>query len=248
MRTFIIIAGLALISATGLAQDRFLTKDPPRTILENLKRGNSRFVGNRPSNLHKDSGRRELSVQREPSLYALATILSCTDSRVPVELIFDVGVMDVCVHRTPGNTCTEREAAGIEYDLKRNATPVIIVMGHSDCNLIEAALDPKTFDRLPPNQQELVKPILPVAERVKQENPYLKERALSEICTRENVMESIHTLFRSSPDILELSVKNKILVVGAVYDVKTGRVAWIEHRQVWNLMNSVNDARKNENK
>lgn len=231
----LILAGLIPASA----QDRFLAKDPPRTILEDLKRGNARFAAHRLEHPHTDPERRRLSVQRSPALYAFATILSCSDSRVPVELIFDVGVMDVCVLRVPGNTLTAREISGIEYNFRHSVTPLIIVMGHSDCELAATALDEKSFGQLPPNLQELVRPIREVTERVKEENPHLKEQALLDLCIRENVLEAIRTLFQASPDILEAAGKNKILVVGAVYDLKTGKVEWLDHRRIWNIMNAV---------
>ncbi len=233
----ILITGMSLPPAFG--QDRFLAKDPPRSLLENLKRGNARFISGQLIHPHTDAERRKLAAEHNPDLYTFATILSCTDPRVPVELIFDLGVMDACVIRTPGNSCGKREIDAIDYSTKHYSTPLIIIMGHNECELIKAALNEEAASDLPASIIDFVKPVRKLVDRVREENPHLRGKALADRCAEEHVMEAIRKLFNGSPYILEKAQQSKILVVGAVYDIKSGRVDWINHRRVWNLMRSI---------
>lgn len=233
----ILITVISLPSAFG--QDRFRAKDPPRSLLENLKRGNARFISGQLIHPHTDAERRTLSAERNPDLYTFATILSCTDPRVPVELIFDLGIMDACVIRTPGNSCGKREIEAIDYSAKHYSTPLIIIMGHNECELIKAALNEEAANDLPASIIDFVKPVRKLVDRVREENPHLRGKALANQCVEEHVMESIRALFDNSPYILEKTEQSKILVVGAVYDIKSGKVDWINHRRIWNLMRTI---------
>ncbi len=235
----LLLAGVVQVSAQAAERDRFLYKDTPWTVLETLKRGNARFISQRLSHPHTDAARRQLAVTSNQAHYVLGTVLSCSDSRVPVELIFDVGIMDLNVLRVPGNTCGKNEAAGIEYNVKHTFTPLILVLGHTDCVEIAAAMSDEAQKKLSPNTLELIKPIRKVAERVKNDNKHLTDEELIAVCTKENVFEAIKELLTRSPDLLELAMANKIAVAGAVYDLKTGKMDWLDRWRVAEIIKSL---------
>ncbi len=235
----LVLAGVVQLSAQAAERDRFLYKDTPWTVLENLKRGNARFLSQKLSHPHMDAARRQLAVTSNQAHYVAATVLGCSDSRVPVELIFDVGIMDLYVLRVPGNVCHKNEVGGIEYGVKHAYTPLVLVLGHTDCGAIAAAMSEDSQKKLSPNILELIKPIRKVAERVKNDNKHLTDEELITVCTRENVLEAIKDLLTYSPDVLKTAKAGKIGIAGAVYDVKTGKIDWLDRRRISDLIESL---------
>ena len=114
------------------------TKPSPEKAIAILKEGNARFVAGKSLHPNADSKRLLLSGNADQGDYAYATVITCSDSRVPVETIFDAGVMDIFVIRVAGNVCNVDEIGSIEYGLAHVRTPVLIVLGHTKCGAVTA--------------------------------------------------------------------------------------------------------------
>lgn len=220
------ILALALAAGPGAAAGPAVKKLPGDQVLAELMAGNARFAAEKTQNPHRDLKRAALSASENQGDHALATVLSCSDSRVPVEVIFDVGIMDVFVIRVAGNVAQTNETGSIEYGLAHVHTPLLMVLGHSGCGAVAAVINevegrPAQWERnIPP----LVAPIVPAVQRAKAAHPGMCCAALVPAAVEENVWQSLENLFKASPAVRELVKAGKVKAVGAVYDLATGRV------------------------
>ena len=216
-QTFLSAALLSLFS--GIAPGQSLT---PEQAQRRLDDGNARFAAGRSVNPRSDATRRHETA--EQGQHPFATILACADSRVPVERIFDQGVGDVFVIRVAGNICDNDEAATIEYGTGHLKTPLLVVMGHSRCGAVTAAVN-----ETPVNGQirTIIDQIDPAVRTARQQNPQLKGDALIDATVQANVMHSIAELLTESEEVRGLVQEDRLRVVGAVYDVLSGRVNWL---------------------
>ncbi|MEW6266761.1 MAG: carbonic anhydrase [Thermodesulfobacteriota bacterium] len=204
-------------------------KPSPDQIIQILTEGNARFAGNQPRHPHTDAERLNQAGQENQGDHALATVISCSDSRVPVERIFDVGVMDVFVVRVAGNVCNTDEIGTIEYGLAHVHTPLLVVMGHTQCGAVTAATQAVQGHGHPleRNIPPLIRPIIPAVKRTISENPNLQGDELVAKAIIENVWQAMEDLFLKSPAVRDMVKSGQAKVVGAVYDVGTGQVAWL---------------------
>lgn len=217
------------------------TKPGPDEALEILKAGNDRFVSGRSEHPHADASRIKLAGSASQADYAYATVLTCSDSRIPVERIFDAGVMDLFVIRVAGNVCNTDEIGSIEYGLAHVKTPVLIILGHTQCGAVTAVtqhLQGKGHG-LERNIPPLVKSIQPAVQRVLRDNAGLEEKLLVSKGIEENVWGGIENLFLASPAVRELVIQDKVKVVGGIYDVGVGRVVWLPENRVHRLLGRV---------
>jgi len=192
----------------------------PDQALQRLKDGNRRFVSGAP--LHPNLGRERMMETAKGGQHPFATIISCSDSRVPVEAIFDQGVGDLFVIRVAGNVADTNEIGTSEYGSGHLGTPLLVVMGHTKCGAVTAvAKGEKVGGSLP----KLVDNIVPAVKRAKASG--LEGDALIAAAIRENVHQSIHDLERKSKEIKHLVHEGKLRLVGAIYDIETGEVSWI---------------------
>jgi carbonic anhydrase len=156
--------------------------------------------------------------------YPIATILSCADSRVAPELAFDQGPGDLFVVRVAGNIVNPDLLASLEYGAQFLGVPLIMVLGHTGCGAVDAAIKVlKTKAVLPGHLPELItaiKPAVIVAEKTQSGN--LLDNAVSE-----NVRRQVARLKNSPPVVQKLYVGKKIDIVGGVYDLATGKIALI---------------------
>jgi len=218
-------------------------KPGPQEVLRILQEGNRRFAAGTPEHLHPDAHRARLAQagSEDQGDHALATVLSCSDSRVPVELLFDQGVMDIFVVRVAGNVVKTDEAGSIEYGLVYVKTPVLVVLGHTQCGAVTAVTravqgQGKPFERnIPP----LVAPIGPAVEKAMAAHPELQGEELVAAATEQNVWEGIEQLFMISPATRELVASGNVLVVGAIYDVGEGTVRWLPQERVAAILQEV---------
>lgn len=191
-----------------------------------LLEGNARFVSGNNQNPNSDPSRvSEVAAGQHP----FATILSCADSRVPVERVFDRGVGDLFVIRVAGNVAGVSETGTIEYGTGHLHTPLLVVMGHTACGAVNAAA---SGAELHGAVAKLVDHIRPSVDAVRQQYPELKPDQITPIAVRLNVWESIKDLLTESPEIRDLTAEGKLKVVGAVYDLNSGKVHFLgEHPQ-----------------
>ena len=187
--------------------------------LDRLLEGNARFVAGNSRHEGLDGDRRvELAGGQAP----FAVIVSCSDSRVPAEIVFDQGLGDVFLVRVAGNTAAHPILRGsIEYGVGILGAVLLMVMGHSGCGAVTAALDQVDRDgTVPGDIQSVVDAVLPAARSVG-DGPFdlRLERAV-----RENVRRQVSHLAASEPVLAPAAASGRLLVVGAVCDIATGRV------------------------
>lgn len=218
-----------------------LTRMLQSSTLTLLKEGNLRFTDGKPLHPNLEAARRtELAAAgQEP----MATILACSDSRAPVELIFDRGVGDLFVVRVAGNVAGLSELATIEYGVTHLGTPILIVMGHSKCGAVTAAVKGAELHGHLPSLISLIKP---AAEKAKASG------AEEEVVPRAielNVWQQVENIFARSALMREHIAAGKVQIVGAVYDIATGKVQWLgQHPEMDRLVAAAkSDSGKNEN-
>lgn len=194
----------------------------PKDALERLKEGNARFVAGEPSRVRCDPARlREAARGQKP----FAAVLACSDSRVPVEFVFDQGVGDLFVVRTAGNTAGGHEVASLAFAVGVLKTPVVVVMGHTLCGAIRAAVCPdRTIDELSPIMEE----IRPAAQRIPGSDRADPAEAVIDAVARSHVGDVLELLINRSGVIRDAVADGTCRVVGALYDTCTGRVDFID--------------------
>jgi len=192
----------------------------PADALKRVLDGNARYAANTPNERDFSSGR----AARVQGQYPIAAILSCADSRVAPELAFDQGPGDLFVVRVAGNVVNPDLLASLEYGVQFLGVPLIMVLGHTGCGAVDAAIKVlKTKAVLPGHLPELItaiKPAVIVAEKTQAGN--LLDNAITE-----NVRRQVARLKSSPPVVQKLYAGKKIDIVGGVYDLATGKIALV---------------------
>jgi len=206
-----------------------------------LKAGNERFVAEQSEHPRADAGRRRLAASENQRDHAYATILSCSDSRVPVDLIFDAGIMDLFVIRVAGNVCNVDEIGCIEYGLAHVQTPLLVVLGHNQCGAVTAVTHALHGHGHPleRNIPPLVTSIESAVHRAMADHPGVSGDAIIPFAIEANIWLGIENLFRESPAVRALVRDGKAKVIGALYDIASGRVEWLSELTVASILNRV---------
>jgi len=194
----------------------------PEEALSRLKNGNDRFVEGTAKHPRTDAARRAETVK--DGQHPIATVIACSDSREPVEIVCDQGVGDVFIIRVAGNVCNTDEIASVEYGVGHLGTPVCVVMGHTNCGAVTAAA---TDAELHGNLPALIGFIYPAVQRAKKSHPELSGKALVPAAIEANVWLSIENLFHRSAEVRKHAAEGKVLVVGAIYDLASGKITWL---------------------
>jgi len=184
----------------------------PDTALQKLMEGNQRFIQHRPQ--YPDQSQARL-LEVAQAQHPFATILSCADSRVPAEIIFDQGIGNIFDVRIAGNIATPAAVGSIEYAVALLGTPVLMVLGHERCGAVTAAVK---NEALPGEISSFVKAILPAVDKVKGLSGDAVDNAVIA-----NVFYQIDQLQRS-PLLTEQLQSGKLKIVGGRYDLDTGSV------------------------
>jgi carbonic anhydrase len=183
----------------------------PDAALEQLMTGNARFVTKQLTSLAEDLAiLKQNTVEKQEPFVA---VLSCADSRVPVELLFDQTIGHVFVSRVAGNICTTEIIASLEYGAAVLGTAAIVVLGHGGCGAVKATIEAKA---VPGQISALYAPIRPAVERA---GPDL------EAAIKANAQIQAGLLRTASPMISNLIAENRIKVVAAYYDLGSGQVS-----------------------
>ncbi|MEN6503972.1 MAG: carbonic anhydrase, partial [Planctomycetaceae bacterium] len=191
-------------------------------VLADLKEGNARFVHGTSTRSNLDGQRRDETATKGQK--PRATILACSDSRVPVEAIFDKGVGDLFLIRVAGNICGQHELGSIEYGVDHLETPLLIILGHSGCGAVTAAATSATVHGSIPS---LIDEIAPALERCRHHQPQPTGGALISACIDENVWVAVERTLTRSAAIRQRVKEGKVLVVGANYDLAQGTIRWM---------------------
>jgi carbonic anhydrase len=193
---------------------------PPAEALDRLMHGNVRYVAGDPAEKDFSAGR----AARVTAQYPIAAILSCSDSRVTPELAFDQGPGDVFVVRVAGNFVNPDGLASLEYAVHFLGVPLLMVLGHSNCGAVGAAIEVVTGGaELPGHLPELVKAIEPAVIAAHARHP----GDLLAAAIEENVRLTVMRLIDDAPLLSDALATKKIAVSGGVYDLATGKVSLI---------------------
>lgn len=230
----VLYIAIALTSPVAQAAPSGVRKPSPDEALQMLRAGNERFASGKPLRPHRDTARLRQAGSENQGDHAYATILTCSDSRVPAELLFDAGVMNLFIIRVAGNVVKTDEAGSIEYGLAHVNTPVLVVLGHTQCGAVVAVTDEVQGHghALERNIPPLVAPIIPAVQKAMHDHPELKGKAVVPQAIEENVWQGIEDLFMISPATRNMVKSGKTKVVGAIYDVGTGKVRWLPQDKV----------------
>lgn len=223
------------------AFSQMAAKPKPEAVLKLFQEGNERFASGRSIHPHMDAARLRQAGMESQNDHALATVITCSDSRVPVELLFDQGIMDVFVIRVAGNVVRTDEAGSLEYGMAHVDTPLTIVLGHTQCGAVTAVTQ-AAFGHgheLECNIVPLVAPIRPAVDRAMLALPGSEAEVVIPAAIKENVWQAIADLFRQSPTAREYHGSGMGKVVGAIYDVSTGHVNWLPSGNVDDILKFV---------
>jgi len=183
--------------------------------INQLKDGNKRFVAGTP--VHTSVSPKLRAALYEKGQHPYATIIGCSDSRVPSEMIFDAGPGELFVIRTAGNVVSTVEMGSLEYAVLHLKTPLIVVLGHQNCGAVRAAIDGGNHS---PAIQILLEEILPLVPRVPADNPY-------EVCENENIRRTLAKI-AANPRIAKLVAQGDLHLAAAKYSLETGIVSFFE--------------------
>lgn len=216
-------------------------KPSPNKVLAKLREGNARFAAGKPIHPHLSPARLRQAGTEDQGEHAFVTVIGCSDSRVPVESIFDVGVMDMFVIRVAGNVVDVDEAGSIEYGMAHVYTPVLVVLGHTQCGAVTAVYKNSTgrHANLERNIPALVDNISPAVKRALAGKTFASDAEAIEACIVENVWQGIHDLFHESPTARRLVRAGTSKVVGAIYDVGTGKIRWLDEKKPLRILEEV---------
>lgn len=195
----------------------------PMISLQTLKDGNQRFQDNLKANRNLF----EQVTDTSKGQFPFATILSCIDSRVSSELIFDQGIGDVFSIRIAGNFVNEDILGSMEFACKLAGTKLVVVLGHTSCGAVKGACDHARLGNL----TSLIHKIEPAVEAVtepKDENLRNSKNInfVNEVAIK-NVMLTIDNIRSSSEVLAEMEKNNEIKIVGAMYDIENGKVKFL---------------------
>jgi len=178
-----------------------------------LKNGNNRFLTGKFINTHYPEQIEASKEKQKPH----SVILSCMDSRVPPEIIFDQGIGNIFVVRNAGNIEDENILGSMEYAVKFAGSKLILVMGHSHCGAVKGAI--QNIDA--GNLTQLLDQIKPSIPKEKNDPGIYEETA------KNNVRKTIQDILSRSEIIKELTDSNQIKIAGAYYDIETGKVYFV---------------------
>jgi carbonic anhydrase len=200
----------------------------PRAVIEDLLSGNKRFLDGK-SIKSTDSSLKKLKDFAKSGQLPKAIILCCSDSRAPVEMIFDQDIGDLFVIRVAGNIVAPSLVGSVEFAASAFGTNLVLVMGHSQCGAIKATLDyiENGNDISTENIHDIVGRIRPHIFQISKQNDISKSEKL-ELAVEANVRASVSQLEHSSRLIEKLVHDEQIEVIGAILDLNTGMVRLID--------------------
>ena len=219
---FVIVSLLGSSQFTGAADPAHSDQPTvaPAEAISKLKEGNSRYTS---GNLQHPGQTTERRTELAKTQHPFAAIVSCSDSRVPPEVVFDQGLGDLFVVRVAGNVINDEGLGSLEYTVDHLGTRLILVLGHQRCGAVDAARETiAAKGKAPGHIQSLVTAIKPAVEATSKED--------LDATIKANVKHVVDTL-RSSTPILKAAVDSgKIQVVGGYYSLDTGAVAFLDEK------------------
>ncbi|WP_078281366.1 carbonic anhydrase [Mycobacteroides franklinii] len=221
-RLFLGTAGVVAVAALSLSANA--AADPPAGAeatedpLQRLIQGNGRYVSGVMNERDFSAGR----LTREQGQSPFAAVLSCADSRVPPELIFDCGPGELFVTRVAGNFVTPDGLGTLDYGVAVLGTKLVMVLGHSNCGAVASAVQAlQTGNNLPGHIKDLVRAMKPGIEpELRKPGPDLMQRAVVA-----NIRYNVQRLQQEQPIIAQAVARGELKVVGGIYELATGEVS-----------------------
>jgi len=197
----------------------------PDMAIELLKSGNARFVQN------KKAGRdlNQQVIDTSTGQYPFATILSCIDSRVSSELIFDQGIGDIFSIRIAGNFVNSDILGSMEFACKLAGTPLILVLGHTSCGAVKGACDHAELGNLTGMLDKIMPAVNAVSEPADESLRNSSNIPFVNTVAEKNVHLSIDRILNESSVIKDMVDSGAVKVIGGIYDINSGEVALYDH-------------------
>lgn len=204
----------------------------PQQVVTLLKEGNERFVKN--ERLQRDIYR-QIRVTADEGQHPIAAVLGCMDSRAPTEMIFDVGIGDLFSLRIAGNIAGQKVLGSLEFACQAKGSKVILVLGHTDCGAVTSACQLRLQEKQVsdvkemPHIQYVLGPLMRSVESVYDiMQPRELNKAFINQVTAMNVHYNIQYIINNSIVLKDLLDRSEIAIIGAIYDVKTGHVEFLD--------------------
>jgi len=209
------------LSSKVITQDeqKKLTSD---AVLQNLKDGNKRFVEGKLTERDYSEQVHETSHGQYPE----AIVLSCIDSRVPVEIVFDKGIGDIFVARVAGNIADADILGSMEYSCKVSGAKLILVLGHMHCGAVKSAVDNVKLGNITGLLEKIQPSVQSFPDYTGDKSS--KNYEFVDMVGKKNVNETINSIRKNSPILKEMEDKGEIKIAGAFYDIETGKVEFLE--------------------
>ena len=194
----------------------------PDAVLADLMAGNARYVA---GNVSEPNVKARIQASAAGQ-YPKAVILSCLDSRVPVEQVFDQGIGDIFVGRVAGNVENVDQLGSMEFATKAAGSKLVMVLGHESCGAVKGACDDVKLGNL----TELLAKIKPAIDAVEgfEEDRSSRNKDFVDAVIHQNVKQTVRDIRASSPVLAELEEAGQIKIVGAYYSLHTGKVTLVD--------------------
>jgi carbonic anhydrase len=211
----LLLLSFVLLGATGdIGQTGFQTSEAQKLV-----KGNERFVSNALQSKDYAAERAELAKGQKP--YAI--VLTCSDSRVSPEILFDESLGKLFVIRVAGNVVDPVILGSMEYAAEHLGSKMLLVLGHSACGAVKATI---AGGEIPPNIQKIADAIAPAVAQAK--GKHLEGKALENEAISDNVLEQVKQLRAKSSILAELEHKGEFQILGGVYDIEAGKVRFFK--------------------
>ncbi len=191
--------------------------------LRALRDGNARFAAGGPQHPGADAARRRQTAREGQR--PIAAVLACSDSRVPPELIFDLGIGDLFVIRVAGNVAGADAVGSAEYAVEHLGVPVLLVLGHTQCGAVTAAVKGEPACGCVAG---LLAAIGPAVAAARKKHPGAGADLLVREAAAENVGKSLRDILQASDLVRGVAEKGRVALVGAMYDIESGEVTWLK--------------------
>lgn len=221
----VVIIGLFTIPASALQPDADGQKAlTPDAVLKDLMEGNKRYVGGKSTNFNSELPQRIKKATE--GQFPKAYVLSCVDSRVPVETVFDQSIGDIFVGRVAGNIESVEQLGSMEFASKVAGVKLLMVLGHEACGAVKGACDDVKMGNL----TELLASIKPAIQKVEghEGQRFSKNAVFVDEVIQSNVRQTVADIRSRSPVIADLEKAGQLKVVGAYYSLKDGSVQLVE--------------------
>ncbi len=199
-----------------------------RDALDELRDGNRRFVAGEIDATSMANRAHQAGMSDEQNPFAI--VLACSDSRVPVELVFDQGFGALFVIRVAGNVVAPSQIGSIEYAAKQFGTKLVVVLGHSNCGAVLATLQELSLEQThrSPNLRAIVDRVRPAVEPILKTHKNSDKNTLAGAAVRANIKASVKRLSHGSLILEQLIEDDLLKIVGAEYSIETGNVEFLD--------------------